>query len=123
MRILVAEDDQVTSKIVCAFLRGSGHQPVPAFDAIQAVMLAMRAPQPDAIILDLSMPGGTGVGILDKLKSSSKSAGIPVIVLSGNTDPKARKAAIEAGAESFLSKPATAEQLDAALAALQPNKA
>jgi CheY-like chemotaxis protein len=118
VRILVAEDDQVTSKTVCALLRGMGHQPIPAFDAVQALMLAMRAPQPDAIMLDLAMPGGTGMGALDKLHASSKTAEIPVIVLSGSIDPDARQAALTAGAAAFLAKPATVEQLKAALDAL-----
>lgn len=99
-------------------LRGTGHQPIPAFDAVQTLMLAMRTPQPDAILLDLNMPGGTGMGALDKLQSSSKTAGIPVIVLSGSTDPNARQTALDAGATAFLGKPAKLDQLTAALQAL-----
>ena len=118
VRILVAEDDQVTSKTVCAMLRGIGHHPIPAFDAVQALMLAMRTPPPDAIMLDLNMPGGTGMGVLDKLQASTRTAEIPVIVLSGSTDPAARTAALEAGATTFLGKPATPEQLKGALDAL-----
>ncbi|MGH7669382.1 MAG: response regulator [Gemmatimonadaceae bacterium] len=118
MRILVAEDDQVTSKTVCAMLRGIGHQPIPAFDAVQTLMLAMRDPQPEVILLDLNMPGGTGMGALDKLQSSSKTGGIPVIVLSGSTDPLARQAALDAGATGFLGKPARLDQLTTALQAL-----
>ena len=118
VRILVAEDDQVTSKTICAMLRGIGHQPVPAFDAVQTLMLAMRAPQPEAIMLDLNMPGGTGMGALEKLQASSKTAEIPVIVLSGTEDPDARQAALSAGAVDFLSKPPTADHLKGALDAL-----
>ncbi len=118
MRILVADDDPVTSKLVCAMVRGMGHVPMPAFDAVQSFMLALRAPQPDAIILDLSMPGGTGMGVLDKLKSSTKTAEIPVVVLSGTTDPNARQAALVAGAVAFLAKPASAQQHREALDAL-----
>jgi CheY-like chemotaxis protein len=95
VRILVAEDDQVTSKAHCAILRGLGHMPISAFDAVQALMAAMRDPKPEVIMLDLNMPGGTGMGALDKLKSSSRTAEIPVIVLSGVTDPKARRAALQ----------------------------
>lgn len=118
MRILVAEDDQVTSKATCAILRGLGHQPIPAFDAVQALMTAMRDPRPDAIILDLNMPGGTGMGALDKLKSSSKTAEIPVVVVSGITDPKMKKAALDAGAAAYLYKPASPEQIQSALDAI-----
>lgn len=119
MRILVAEDDQVTSKAECAILRGLGHVPVPAFDAVQAFMLAMREPQPDVIVLDLNMPGGTGMGALEKLKSSSKTAHIPVIVLSGVSATTIKQNAMDAGAAAFLNKPANSEELEAALDALQ----
>lgn len=120
MHILVADDDSVTSKQVCAMLRGMGHAPVPAFDAMQTLMAAMRTPPPDVIILDLSMPGGTGFGVLDKLQASSKTATIPVIVLSGTTDPDARQTALDSGAADFLAKPANADQLREALGGIEP---
>jgi CheY-like chemotaxis protein len=119
VRILVAEDDQVTSKAECAILRGLGHQPIPAFDAVQAFMLAMRAPQPDVIVLDLNMPGGTGMGALEKLKSSSKTAHIPVIVLSGISAASIKQAAMDTGAAAFLNKPASVDEMKAALDAIQ----
>lgn len=118
VRILVAEDDQVTSQSVCAMVRGLGHRPMQAFDAMQTLMLAMRLPQPDAILLDLNMPGGTGMGALERLQASSKTAHIPVIVLSGTTDPEARRTALDAGATEFLGKPATTQQLKATLESL-----
>ncbi|HET7632997.1 MAG TPA: response regulator [Gemmatimonadaceae bacterium] len=120
MRILVAEDDQTTSKAECAMLRTLGHQPIPAFDAVQALMLAMRSPQPDAIVLDLNMPGGTGMGALEKLKSSSRTCEIPVIVLSGVSANSLKESAIGLGAVAFLQKPADADALKAALDGLGP---
>ncbi len=89
-----------------------------AFDAMQTLMLAMREPHPDAILLDLNMPGGTGIGALEKLQASSRTANIPVIVLSGTTDPEARQASLDAGAAAFLHKPAKAEELKAVLDAV-----
>jgi CheY-like chemotaxis protein len=52
-----------------------------AHDAMQALMGAVRS-LPDAIVLDVHMPGGTGIEALRKLKASSKTFGIPVVVLS-----------------------------------------
>ncbi len=118
VRILVAEDDQVTSQAICAIVRGLGHRPMQAFDAMQTLMLAMRDPHPEVILLDLNMPGGTGLGALEKLQSSSRTAHIPVIVLSGSTDPEARQAALGAGAAAFLGKPAKVDELKAALEGL-----
>lgn len=115
MRVLVADDDRVVSGLVCGILRGRGHQPTPAYDAMQTLMFAMRAPQPEVILLDISMPGGTGVQALQKLKVSVKTALIPVIVLSGTTDPTMPDVMRELGAAEFLPKPADRDTLLAAI--------
>lgn len=121
MRILVADDDRVISLLVCATLRRAGYTPIPAFDAMQALMFAMRAPLPDAIILDLNMPGGGGFETLKKLKSSARTADIPVLVLSGDASDATPAAVADLGAVSFLPKPVVPEtmlaELDRALAA------
>lgn len=116
MRVLVADDDRVISHLLCAVLREVGHDPVPAFDAMQAMMFAMRAPQPDVILLDINMPGGTGVEALKKLKASAKTMLIPVVVLSGSLDPTMPEVMKELGAVDYLPKPA---QLPAVLEALE----
>jgi CheY-like chemotaxis protein len=115
MRVLVADDDRVISHLLCAVLREAGHQPVPAFDAMQTMMFAMRAPQPDVILLDINMPGGTGVEALRKLKASAKTMLIPVVVLSGSLDPAMPGVMLELGADEFLSKPPQLPEVIAAL--------
>lgn len=109
MRILVADDDRVISHLVSTALRKAGHTPVPAFDAMQTLMFAMRAPLPDAIILDLNMPGGGGFETLKKLKSSARTSDIPVIVLSGDSSDAAPGTVKELGAAAFVSKPLVPE--------------
>ena len=116
MRVLVADDDRVISHLLCAVLREGGHDPVPAFDAMQAMMFAMRAPQPDVILLDINMPGGTGVEALKKLKASAKTMLIPVVVLSGSIDPAMPGVMRDLGAAEYLPKP---PQLDEVIAALE----
>lgn len=66
---------------------------------------------PSAIILDINMPGGTGLAALKRLKQSMKTAFIPVLVLSGNTDPEVAEQARALGAAEFLSKPVDIDQL------------
>jgi CheY-like chemotaxis protein len=110
-RILVADDDKVISLLVCSTLRKAGYSPIPAFDAMQALMFAMRDPQPEAIILDLNMPGGGGLVTLKKLKSSARTTGIPVLVLSGDSDAEVPAMVMDLGAQSFLSKPLVADTM------------
>ncbi len=111
MKILVADDDRVISTMLCGVLRQAGHKPTPALDAMQALMFAMRAPLPDLVLLDINMPGGTGLETLKRLKQSAKTAHIPVVVITGSTTPDIEAQARALGAEEFLSKPVDPEAL------------
>ncbi len=105
MNIIVADDDKVLSQMICGILRENGHKPSPAFDAMQVMMFAMRQ-SPDLVLLDISMPGGTGLDVLRKLKTNSKTANVPVIVITGSTDQKLPDEVLKLGASKvFLSKP------------------
>lgn len=113
--ILVADDDRVHVQLVTARLRRQGFNVRPAFDAMQAWMLASRIPL-DAIILDINMPGGTGFEVLRKLKASIKTSLIPVVVVSGTIGAQDEEKIREMGADDFLPKPL---DIDALLASLQ----
>jgi DNA-binding response OmpR family regulator len=110
MKILVADDDRVMSLMMCGLLKEAGHKTFPVFDAMQALMFAMRE-QLDLVLLDINMPGGTGVEALRKLKLSSKTKKIPVIVVTGNTDPAVEKEVMEIGAAAYVTKPIEPEAL------------
>jgi len=104
MNIIVADDDKVLSQMICGILRENGHKPSAAFDAMQVMMFAMRQ-SPDLVLLDISMPGGTGLDVLRKLKTNSKTANVPVIIITGSTDQKLPDEVLKLGASKFLSKP------------------
>ena len=114
MKILVADDDRVMSLMMCGILRDAGHKTFPVFDAMQALMFAMRE-SVDLVLLDINMPGGTGVEALRKLKLSSKTKKIPVIVVTGNTDSAVEKEVMELGAAAYVTKPIDPERLLAAV--------
>jgi DNA-binding response OmpR family regulator len=115
VKILVAEDDRVMSLLVCSIVREAGHTPLPAYDAMQTMMFAVREPVPGLIILDINMPGGSGLETLRKLKLSARTASVPVIVLSGSDDPDLPKQAKSHGADEFLAKPINPEVLTLAI--------
>jgi DNA-binding response OmpR family regulator len=115
--VLVVDDDRVVSHLVSSLLREKGFKPSAAFDAVQAMMMAMRTPPPDAIVLDINMPGGSGEDTLRKLKISTRTAGIPVIILSGSIDDNGKERVRALGATAVLSKPLVPEELFAALEA------
>ena len=110
MKLLIADDDQTLCLLLSAEMRSRGWKVDVARDAMQTVMFAMRG-QPDAILLDIQMPGGTGIDALKKLKASMKTRYIPVFVLSASDDPSIEANARALGAAEFVRKPAEADVL------------
>lgn len=102
--ILIVDDDAVVAGLLAAIVRGLGWQPVIAADAMQGTMFAVRG-APSAIVLDLVMPGGGGLGVLRKLRANVRTAGVPVVVPSGAIDPALPDAVRELGAVAFVPKP------------------
>jgi DNA-binding response OmpR family regulator len=104
MKILIAEDDRDLARLAETILRASGHAVIKAADASQIQPSAQRE-KPDLILLDINMPGGKGNDILVKLKRSSLTSSIQVIVISGEAGPQIRALVMQEGAEGFLPKP------------------
>jgi CheY-like chemotaxis protein len=121
-RVIVGEDDRMTSHLLCSILRKGGYEAVPAFDFALTLAMAGQAPLPVAILLDMHMPGGTGLDTLRALKDPSKpEAKVPVIAMSGTSDAEHNAETLPAlGASAFLLKPvepdAVMEALRVALA-------
>lgn len=115
LTVLLADDDKVQTLMLSSVLRARGYRVDAAFDATQTFTTAIRA-KPDVIVLDIQMPGGTGFLVLERLKASTKTSHIPVIVLSGSTNPQADAQVRQLGADVFLSKPVDVDELLGALA-------
>ena len=118
--ILVADDDRVLAQLLSSRLSKANYTVVVSYDAMHAFMAALRL-APAAVILDINMPGGTGLEVLKRLKSSNKTSLIPVIVLSGSLDPADIQNVIDMGADEFLGKPPDFERLEDALNRLLPS--
>ena len=80
-----------------------------------AALKAVRRHKPDILVLDIQMPGGTGLVALKQLKASTKTFGIPVVVLTAASDPELLDRAKEGGAHAVLRKPADASAVLEAL--------
>ena len=104
MKVLIADDDKVLMQMLTVGLKKRGIDSVAAFDTMQAVMSAMRA-GPDVALVDINMPGGTGVEAIRRIKGSTKTGGIPIVAMTGSATPEARKHALELGAVDCLEKP------------------
>jgi diguanylate cyclase (GGDEF)-like protein len=110
-KILVAEDSLVVRTVVCDQLEDEGYEVVEAADGESALVKA-AAERPDAILLDIEMPGLDGHQVLARLKADRDLGGIPVVFLTGRTGTDDMVAGLRAGAHDYLRKPfETAELL------------
>ena len=113
-KILIVDDNADTRLIFSTRLKASHYHPLFAADALQAMSVALKE-QPDAILLDLGLPGGNGLIVLQRLKSNTTLSDIPVIVVTSEDPLTAEARAIEAGAVAFLQKPVEQDKLIAAV--------
>jgi two-component system KDP operon response regulator KdpE len=100
-RILVVDDEPQILRALQTNLRGAGYEVTTAASVEQALAEAAMRP-PDAIILDLLLPDGTGTDMCRELRRWSD---VPVIVLSAIGDESEKVAALDAGADDYVTKP------------------
>jgi DNA-binding response OmpR family regulator len=114
--VLLVDDDEDLLVALAAPLRRQGFDVAVATDAVTAISTAVKQP-PDVVIMDIGLPGGDGMMVMQRLHSLPKLAGVPVIVLSGRDPERHRDDALAAGAAAYLAKPITPEDLMAAVVA------
>jgi CheY-like chemotaxis protein len=103
-RILVVDDDRDVVMFLSRLLQRAGYTVVTAGDPSQAVARTHQE-KPDLILTDVTMPGGGGLSVLDRLTMSTTWGAIPIIVLTGNDDDDLETRALAAGAIRVLRKP------------------
>lgn len=102
--ILIIDDSADTRLLLSLRLKAQGYRTVFAADAREAITMA-RQTQPDAILLDLGLPGSNGFLVLERLKATSTLAPIPIIIVSAEEPDVAQTKALALGAAAFLQKP------------------
>src|SRR5688572_20401592 len=110
IRILVVEDEVLERHALCQLLEISGYFSTGATNGADALDV-VQAFRPQAIIMDLRMPVLDGIGATQRLKASTETRDIPVLVLTGSHDPEDRQQALEAGVDAVLTKPLNLDQL------------
>lgn len=111
-KVLVADDYAPTLLGLSALLEAAGHTVLTAQNGTDALRLA-AAERPDAVLLDVVMPGMTGTQVCAELKQSHDTRFTPVVLISGSGDRESRVAGREAGADDFLNKPVDVDELGA----------
>jgi DNA-binding response OmpR family regulator len=111
-RVLIIDDVEDTRNIYATFLQHRGFEALVAADANAAWAVAGERP-PHVIVMDYSLPGIDGLSATRTFKAHSKTARIPIIILTGHTLTITTRAAREAGAVALLTKPCVPEALEA----------
>jgi DNA-binding response OmpR family regulator len=109
-KVLVIEDDPVARADLEARLAANGYTVARAADAASALTVVNRE-RPDLILLDLGLPAGDGFLVLERLSKIETLAAIPVLVVTGRSDPETRKRVAAMGIASLLVKPVGTEAL------------
>ena len=119
--VLIVEDDKELSDFVLRFLSGKGYKVSLAIDGFEGLAMA-RQLIPDLILLDLNLPKLNGYAVCRLLKFDDQFKHIPIIMWSWRESARDQKLGMEVGADFYLPKPFSLEDLDSAIESLlKPN--
>lgn len=113
-RILVIDDDKDVLQFVARLLGKAGYTVLTALDPLQGLMQARRE-APDLVLTDILMPAGGGFTLLERLAQNTRTMAVPVIVLTGSSEPDLEARAKAAGVTRLLRKPCDNADLLAAV--------
>jgi len=108
--VLIADDDQPLAKAVAATLDLEGLETVVVPDGDRALRVA-RSLRPDLILLDVMMPGRSGIEVCATLKTDAQTADIPVILVTAKAGKSDQMVGMAAGADGYLTKPFSPTEL------------
>lgn len=112
-KILIVEDDRKISLALSLRLKAHGYEVLTAFDAVAGVSMAVKH-RPDLVILDISMPAGSGFDVANRIHLAM-TVGMPMIFITASSNPEFPSKAEQLGAAAFLRKPFNDGELIAAV--------
>lgn len=112
-KILVVDDDPAISEMLTIVLEAEGFEAKPVTDGLEAIP-AFRSYQPDLILLDLMLPGMSGVDICKEIR---KESAVPIVMLTAKTDTVDVVLGLESGADDYITKPFKPRELVARIRA------
>jgi len=115
-RILVAEDDVNTQKLLCEILRNNGYDPLPAKDGAQALDMMARF-QVDLAIVDIMMPRMDGYELTRQIREAWED--FPILMLTAKHEPEDKHSGFLAGTDDYMTKPFDEKELILRIRALQ----
>ncbi|MFL6162230.1 MAG: response regulator [Jatrophihabitantaceae bacterium] len=108
--VLIAEDDRDIRELVTTKLSSAGYQVVAVADGLSALN-TIRERLPDIALLDVMMPGISGLDVIGKLRTDQRTAAIPVVLLSAKSQDFDVETGIASGAADYIIKPFSPREL------------
>lgn len=103
-RILLVEDNDLNRKLFGDVLKAGGHEVMPIADGNQALD-AMRKFSPDLVIMDIQLPGISGLDLIAQIRADASLAGCPVLAVTAYAGRGDEEKIRDAGADNYLAKP------------------
>ena len=121
-RIVVVEDEGAIAELIAINLRHAGHAVTIAANAEQA-RHEIDAQLPDLVVLDWMLPGQSGLALARQWRSVARTRALPIIMLTARSEEADKVAGLDAGADDYLSKPFSTNELMARIRAVLRRKA
>lgn len=121
-RILIVEDEPAIAELIAVNLRHNGFQPVWAEDGTLA-QREIDAAIPDAILLDWMLPGQSGLALARKWRGEARTKAVPILMLTARGDEPDKVAGLDAGADDYITKPFSTQELLARIRAVLRRRA
>jgi DNA-binding response OmpR family regulator len=109
-KVLIVDDEPLAAQALARMCKFLGHDPYVATESGAAVR-RLRQDPPDIVLLDVNMPGISGLDLCDFIKHDARLKAIPVVFISLNDQDEAIQAGLDAGAADYLIKPVDIDRL------------
>ena len=110
-KIMIVDDEESVVRITQRFLRKAGYSRFTTMTDPTDALSTMQAERPDVVLLDINMPGFSGLDILRDRQKIKSLQTTPIIILSANNDSETKQSALQLGAGDFLAKPVSESEL------------
>ena len=121
-RVLIVEDEPAIAELIAVNLRHNGFQPIWAEEGV-AAQRELDAVLPDVILLDWMLPGQSGVALARRWRADARTKGIPILMLTARGDEPDKVAGLDAGADDYITKPFSTQELLARIRAVLRRRA
>jgi two-component system phosphate regulon response regulator PhoB len=121
-RVLIVEDESAIAELIAVNLRHNGFAPIWA-ESAEAAQREIDAVLPEVILLDWMLPGQSGVSLAKRWRSDPRVKGVPIVMLTARSDEGDKVAGLDAGADDYITKPFSTQELLARIRAVLRRRA